>query len=129
MLSNNSFLKALAAVSILSGCGHQAQVSPSTAGRLCEVDGPGELLPPTFARIRLGMSRLEVERVLGPPDYSPSPGQFYFSTGGNCLVSDSPRWEAPCGYVVDFHRYRPGPDGESTVADTVQSCSWGGIAE
>ena len=92
-----------------------------TAG--CSVNGPAQLLPASVKRVRLGMSKVELERLLGEANYSPIEGQYYFSTGGECPLEEANR-TAPCGVVADFRR---GPDARLTTS--LQSCTWGAIGE
>lgn len=89
------------------------QSSMSAAG--CAIEGPADRVPDAVGQLRLGMSKAEVERHLGPADYSPVEGQYYFSTGGDCPLDDEGR-EASCGVVAEF---RPG----------LASCWWGAIGE
>jgi hypothetical protein len=61
--------------------------------------------------LRKGMPRTEVERLLGVPDYSPTVGQFYYSSERDNY-----------GLVVDYRR-----DGH--VTDQLQEFSLGTIGE
>lgn len=104
---------------MLAGC----QTRTEAPG--CTLDGPASLLPPAVTQLRLGMGKDALERLLGPADYSPTEGQYYFSTGGDCPVDDSGRL-ASCGVIADFKDYR-GP--EAVLMPRLQSCRWGAIAE
>ena len=107
--------------SLLGGCMASPSASPATP---CESDGPIQLRPATFASIHVGMTRSQVNLVLGRPDYSPGVGQDYFYTGGKCEVA--PGHMAGCGYVIEYRDYSKTP-----LRDTgrVMSCGWGGIGE
>jgi len=96
----------------------------STVG--CGIASPEHLLPERVKRIHLGMSKAELEGVLGEADYSPTDGQFYFSTGGDCQLEGADRL-APCGVVAEFRKYSG--DHDPVVTDSLQSCSWGAIGE
>lgn len=97
----------------LVGCVPSAHLEVSVAG--CRIEGPADSVPDAVGELRLGMSKAEVERHLGPADYSPVEGQYYFSTGGDCPLDDEGR-EASCGVVAEFR-----PD--------LASCWWGAIGE
>lgn len=91
----------------------------------CVVDGPETLAPLQLAKIHLGMSKRELQTVLGEPDYSPSEGLFYFSTGKDCPLGDENR-VAACGVIASF---RTLSGSVLKITDTLQSCSWGAIGE
>lgn len=103
---------------IIPGCHSQDQ--PGS----CRIEGPRQLLPEEVERIHLGMDKVDLEALLGQPDYSPVGGQYYFSTGGACPLDEER--SAPCGVVADFRNYT---GGESLLMDSLQSCWWGAIAE
>lgn len=91
----------------------------------CAIDGPTQLMPSQLERIFLGMSKADLEAVLGPADYAPAEGLYYFSTGGDCRLDDEQR-TASCGVIADFRR----PDRtEQELTDVLQSCRWGAIGE
>jgi hypothetical protein len=100
-----------------AGCGNGA------GNARCDVNGPAQLMPASVKRVRLGMSKAEVERILGKADYSPIEGQYYFSTGGECPLEDANR-KAPCGVIADFRRC-----SDPVLTGSLQSCTWGGIGE
>ena len=104
---------------MLAGC----QTNTGAPG--CTVDGPSPLMPEVVRQVRLGMSKDALEHVLGHADYSPTEGQYYFSTGGDCPVEDSGR-QSSCGVVADFKDYR---GRDAVLSATLQSCRWGAIAE
>lgn len=101
---------------------------PSAGSAGCTVEGPARLVPENVKRIHLGISRAELERILGEADYSPAEGQFYFSTGGECPLEDADR-EAPCGVVAEFRRTTHDATLGRVPTDSLQSCWWGGIGE
>jgi len=108
----------------LGGC----QTTPNSTG--CRIEGPLELMPERIKQVRLGMSQNELENLLGPADYSPTEGVFYYSTGGDCPLEDCPLDDAnrvaSCGLVVEFRDYS---SYEVVISRTLQSCWWGAIGE
>lgn len=90
----------------------------------CHVDGPRELIPDTFEKVKIGMTFQELEQVLGKPDYSPTNGQYYYSTEGRCPLNGDTGMMVTCGYVIEFRK-----SGEEEVKSNIQSCSWGAIGE
>ena len=110
----------LVALVLMVGC---ATPVPET-GAPCESDGPESLKPETFSSIHIGMTRAQVERVLGKQKYSPIDGQDYFSTPGRCEVD--PEHMAPCGYVIEYRDFSKDPAKDT---GRVMSCSWGGVGE
>jgi len=91
----------------------------------CAIEGPEQRVPPEVWQIHLGMSKAELSGLLGEEDYSPTDGQYYFSTGGECPLEGTDLM-APCGVVAEF---RADKDGELQVTDALQSCWWGAIGE
>ena len=92
----------------------------------CSIEGPDALVPAQVREIRLGMDRAELEALLGPPDYSPAQGQYYFSTGGDCPLGVDGH-AASCGVVASFAASDDG-DG-APAAGTLEACWWGAIGE
>jgi hypothetical protein len=89
--------------------------------RGCDIDGPAALAPAYLHKLKLGMSRAEAEALLGAPSYSPSPGQFYHSTGDGCRVgTEDQGMDVPCGFVVQY---------SLPSAQRLETCWWGPIAE
>jgi hypothetical protein len=71
-----------------------------------------------------GMPRAEVERLLGEPDYSPTEGQYYYSSDRKEASPDSAdRPWATLGLVVDYR------DGNDDVTDRLQDFTLGPIGE
>lgn len=104
---------------LLSGC--NMEPPPER----CRIEGPNHLIPGGVRVLRLGMTRDKVESILSEPvAYSPSEGQYYYSTGGDCPLGDSGR-VAPCGVVAEFRAVEP----ESGTRETMQSCRWGALGE
>lgn len=77
------------------------------------------------ASIEPGMSRTEVDELLGEPDYSPIDGQYYYLSDREAPIPDAPASQppAPVGLVLDYrndagqvtqslHSKRFGPIGE-----------------
>ena len=69
-----------------------------------------------------GMPRKDVERLLGEPDYSPTNGQYYYSSSQSAYSKDQGR-SVPVGLIVDYrdksgeltatlHEFSLGPIGE-----------------
>lgn len=96
----------------------------SRVASTCETDSPSALMPKSFDSIRIGMTKAEAEAILGPPDYSPIDGQYYFSTGGDCEVA--PDRMASCGFIIEYRDHSKSP-GEDT--GRIVECRWGGIGE
>ncbi len=109
---------------LLAVCFAGCHAKTSSVG--CEVQGPERLMPEKVSRVRLGMTKEALENVLGPADYSPAEGQFYFSTGGDCPLEETDRL-ASCGVVAEFRDYNDSGDG--VLSDSLQSCWWGAIGE
>src|SRR5690606_3628619 len=63
----------------------------NTGAERCWIHGPEQLMLAAAKRVQPGMSMAELERLLGVADYSPSEGQFYFSTGGDCPLDAGER--------------------------------------
>lgn len=110
----------LLGVLVVAGC-----ATPVTElGALCDLGKPESLKPKTFSSIRIGMTRAQVERILGKEKYSPIDGQDYFGTAGECEVE--PGIMAACGYVIEYRDYSVDPARDT---GRVMSCRWGGIGE
>ena len=101
--------------------GHRAD-SPAAG---CRIEGPSQLLPESVTRIRIGMSKADLESILGAADYSPAEGLYYFSTGGDCPVGETTRIVS-CGVVAEFRGVHSDDKGEQ---GRLHSCWWGAIAE
>jgi hypothetical protein len=97
---------------------------PQTDVPGCEISGPEVLLPERVKQVRLGMTKNELEDVLGQADYSPVEGQYYFSTGGNCPLDEGDR-VASCGVVAEFRDY----SNDGVLTGSLQTCRWGAIGE
>jgi len=57
---------------------------PKTTGGACRIAGPLTLAPRKLGRLRLGLPKSAVDRIMGTPTYSPTAGQYYYPTGGDC---------------------------------------------
>lgn len=75
-----------------------------------------------FENLSKGMPRKEVERLLGDPDYSPTNGQYYYSSSQSVYSKDQDR-TVPVGLVVDYC------DTSGKLTDTLQAFSLGPIGE
>lgn len=113
-MSRRAFAIVASALLLGGGSGTANAAQP-----FCEIHGPADRAPATIHRLQAGMSRAEVEKILGEHDYSPARGQFYFATGGGCELE--PGRIAPCGYVLDFSGAAP--------TSTLVSCWWGAVGE
>ena len=113
--------RGVAALMLSAVCGASCARAPGLPG--CTIDGPLSLLPASVKQVRLGMSKAELERLLGQATYSPIDGQYYFTTGGECPLEATGR-HAACGVIAEFRR---APDYR--VTDALQSCTWGAIGE
>ena len=114
----------LAAVVALVGC--KDARGPRTS--FCEITSPNDRAPETLLRIHRDQRKAEVDAILGAPDYSPTEGQYYHSTGGDCELVEADR-QAPCGYVLDYRGERFDPVKGMTERDLLNSCWWGAIGE
>lgn len=112
-----------APIALVAVCITACTAQPPSAG--CTIQGPQERVPEQVQRVRLGMTRAELEALLGPADYSPTEGQFYFSTGGDCPLEGSDRL-ASCGVVAEFRDYG---SGDAVLTESLRSCWWGAIGE
>lgn len=69
-----------------------------------------------------GMPRQEVEVLLGPPDYSPVAGTYFYSSDRREFSKEAGR-ELPTGLVVEFR------DRSGKVTERLESWSLGPIGE
>lgn len=58
-----------------------------------------------------GQERARVEALLGPPEYEPTPGQYYYSST-----------QTDCSLVIDYRK-------ADTLTNTVQNTELGAIGE
>ncbi len=72
--------------------------------------------------LRLGQPRAEVEKLLGPPDYSPIGGLFYYSSDRKTEGG------TPVGLIVEYRVTDP-RTGETRETGRLESFSLGPIAE
>ena len=111
-------------VALVAGC-----VTAGGPGvSFCEVTSPHDPVPESIQRILRGQRKSEVEAIIGAPDYSPTEGQYYHSTGGDCELVDADR-RAPCGYILEYRGEHFDPAKGTTNQDRLESCSWGAIGE
>lgn len=82
-----------------------------------------ETLSRLLAHLRLGMTRAEVEKLLGPPDYSPIDGQYYYHTSDRQTAEG-----VPIGLVVDYRRTNV-RTGEEIATGLLESFWIGPIGE
>lgn len=106
------------AIVLLAGCGAPTL---DDASRSYKANRDYASLEMIFGRLSPGMDRSEVERLLGEPDYSPTDGQFYYSSDRR--DTDENPDGSPVGLVVDYR------DGDGAVTDTVRDVWIGSIGE
>ena len=82
-----------------------------------------ESLSRLLGHIRLGMTRAEVERLLGPPTYSPIEGQYYYVAADRRTPEGT-----PVGLVVDYRRTDP-RSGEEIASGRLETFWLGPIGE
>jgi len=82
-----------------------------------------ETLQKLAGYLRLGMSKAEVERLLGPPDYSPTEGQYYYHTADRVTPEGT-----PVGLIVDYRRTNV-RTGEEIFSGKLESLWLGPIGE
>jgi len=76
-----------------------------------------------LSHVRLGMTRAEVEELLGRPDYSPIEGQYYYA------LSDRKTEEGtPVGLIVEYRRVNY-QTGETVASGKLESLTLGPIGE
>ena len=76
-----------------------------------------------LSHVRLGMTRVEVEKLLGRPDYSPIEGQYYYG------LSDRKTEEGtPVGLIVEYRRINY-QTGETVASGKLESLILGPIGE
>ena len=117
-------LTTLAAFAVLAGC----ESVGGPAMPFCEITSPNDSVPESIHRIHQGQPKAEVDAILGTPDYSPTEGQYYHSTGGDCELVDADR-RAACGYIVEYRGEHFDSSKGMTDQDRLEGCSWGGIGE
>lgn len=123
--TRNGYSASISAVlTLVAVCLVGCKSETTTVG--CSIDGPKHLMPENVGRIHLGMSKAELESVLGEADHSPIDGQFYFTTGADCPLENTDRL-APCGVVAEFRDYSNA--GDPVLTESLQSCWWGAIGE
>lgn len=76
-----------------------------------------------LSRIRLGMTRPEVEKLLGPHDYSPIEGHYYYALSGRKTEEGT-----PVGLIVEYRRVNVST-GEMVETGKLESLSRGPIGE
>ena len=112
-----ALLLVLALLPVLAGC---AGPGLDAASRQYQAERDYESLVALLAALKPGMPRAQVERLLGPPDYSPIDGQVYYSSDARDESRDPP---ATIGLVLDY-RDRTGAD-----LGTLQTIRFGPIGE
>ena len=75
------------------------------------------------SRLHKGTPRAEVEALVGRPDYSPTDGQYYYSSDKTERIEEHPVLEAVIGLVVEYR------DSRGRVTDHLQSLWFGPIGE
>lgn len=108
--------------------------SQTESTQFCEINSAESEPPRILALVLEDMSNASVVAALGEPDYSPTDGQYYFSTEGSCLADGPGTAAAICGFVLEFRDYELIVDKSPYLPEEksdwqLQSCSWGGIGE
>lgn len=75
-----------------------------------------------YQHLEKGMPKAEVDRLLGKPDYSPTDGQYYYSSDKR-EYSDVQKRAIVVGLIVDYH------NEDFEVTDKLQEYSLGPIGE
>ena len=91
--------------------------------------GDADSLDVIVSHLKPGMLRGEVEELLGQPNYSPTEGQYYYSSSREVSVGEGLPL-ARYGLVVDYRivEYLPG-DIRSELTERLQSFHVGPIGE
>ena len=129
MATKEWIVLALLGLVLQAGCsrprlaGGEKQTVAAVAERCREhrdYDSLARLIP----ALKLGMKRQEVERLLGPPEYSPTKGQYYYG-------SDRRDGEgAAMTLVVDYNVTEyPGDEIRTRLTDRLQSFFFGPVGE
>jgi hypothetical protein len=82
-----------------------------------------ESLSRLLGHLRLGMTRAEVEKLLGEPTYSPIEGQYYYHTSDRVTPEGT-----PVGLVMDYRRTNP-RTGEEIASGRLETFWMGPIGE
>ena len=114
----NLFMYGFAACFLLVGCGPSAL---EQASRSYRANRDYASLETIHGQLTEGMDRAEVERLLGESDYSPTDGQFYYSSDRREAAGG--RDDVPVGVVVDYR------EESGAVTDTLQVFWIGPIGE
>ncbi|HHJ17497.1 MAG TPA: hypothetical protein ENJ80_12445 [Gammaproteobacteria bacterium] len=61
-----------------------------------------------YEHLSVGITRNDVESLLGEPDYSPTDGLYYYSSDQRVFLKDQNRYTSP-GLVVDYRDKRDVP--------------------
>lgn len=92
------------------------------ASRQYQSDKEYKSLKVIHGHLSKGMARNEVERLLGEPDYSPTDGQYYYSSSLSEYSKEQER-ETPVGLIVDYR------DKSGAITSTLREFSFGPIGE
>lgn len=114
----NLFLCGLVAILVSSGCGPGAL---ERARLRYQADRDYASLETIYERLKMGMERAAVERLLGQPGYSPTEGQVYYLSDRQ--VAMGAQHQVPIGIVVDYR------DRDGAVTDELQTFWIGPIGE
>lgn len=109
------------AILLLSGCHDMSLRKASTNYKSKRDYASLEII---YKQMYKGMKRIDVEQLLGEPDYSPTEGQYYYSSDRrDYLDSGNKEMKAPVGVIVDYRD----PNGKLT--GEIQTFSMGPIGE
>jgi hypothetical protein len=104
------------------------QSLPDTSPGDCLIEGPLHLAPRKLNQLQLGLSKSSVDRIMGAPAYSPTAGQYYYPTGGECPLGGlADQLSAPCGLVADFLVQDADDPSQMVETGKLDRCWWGAI--
>ena len=140
----NDWLRLLSVLTLtLASC----RADPRSSESFCKITSPGVEPPDSISLIYDQMPYVDTVSILGELGYSPTEGQYYYATGGDCSLDGSGGHNARgCGYVLEYRDYERQVEPEFVHPDNsrrftipflpdnksdwrLQSCSWGGIGE
>ncbi|HET6421745.1 MAG TPA: hypothetical protein VFG19_16430 [Geobacteraceae bacterium] len=114
-------LPIIMALIFLSGCSNPSLHQASNSYKSKRDYASLEII---YKNMHKGMKRADVEHLLGEPDYSPTEGQYYYSSDRleyPDKVNDGPK--ASVGIIVDYR------DAKGNLTNVLQTFSLGPIGE
>lgn len=117
-------LTGLLALGLAAGAAcRTAPAEPAAASASYRQRHDFESLSRLLGHIRLGMTKAEVEKLLGPPTYSPIDGQYYYVAADRRTPEGT-----PLGLAVDYRRTNP-RTGEEIASGRLETFWLGPIGE